>query len=81
MTRHDDIPPFARVISPNRPSVRGNQARMIAEIEQWLKQDERELRKERFYRKFETYFTTAMLALIAILGVALVAYNAWRVIF
>ena len=79
--RHDDTPPIKRIISPNHPSVRGNQARMIAEIEQWLKQDERELRKERFYRKFETYFTTAMLALIVILGVVLVAYNAWRVIF
>ena len=76
--RHDDTPPFKRIISPNHPSVRGAQARMIAEIDQWLQEDEQALRTQRFYRRFEAWFTGTMLALILILGIILITYNTWR---
>lgn len=78
--RHDDTPPFKRIISPNHPSVRGAQARMIAEIDQWLEQDEKERRKLERYRKFERYLTGTMLALIAILGTLLIVVNFFRLV-
>ena len=80
MTRHDNTPPFKRIISPNHPSVRHAHTRMVAEIEQWLQEDEKELRTQRFYRRFETWFTITLLALIAILGATLIIYNAWRLL-
>lgn len=78
--RHDSTPPCKRIISPNHPSVRGAQARMIAEIDQWLEQDEKERRKLERYRKFERYFTGTMLALIAILGTLLIVVNFFRLV-
>lgn len=78
--RHDNTPPTNRIISPNHPSVRGAQARMIAEIDQWLEQDEKERRKLERYRKFERYLTGTMLALIAILGTLLIVVNFFRLV-
>ena len=80
MSRHDDTPPTNRTISPNHPSVRGNQARMIAEIDNWLEQDEKERRKLERYRKFERYLAGTMLALIAILGTLLIVVNLFRLV-
>lgn len=78
MSRHDETPPTQRIISPNHPSVIGAQSRMIAEIEQWLEEDEKELRRARRWVKFERAFASTMIVLILVLGVVLVAVNLWR---
>ena len=61
--------------------MRHNHVRMIAEIDQWLEEDEKALRRERFYRRFETGFTFALLISLLILGIILITYNTWRLIF
>ncbi len=78
--RHDDIPPTNRINSPSHPSVRGAQARLIAEIDNWLEQDEKERRQLERYRKFERYLAGTMLALIAILGTLLIIVNFFRLV-
>ena len=79
--RHDQTSPFDRIFLPRHTSVSRDHVRMIAEIDQWLEEDEKALCRERFYRRFETCFTGALLALIVVLGIVLVTYNTWRLIF
>ena len=38
--RHDDTPIPNRIISPNYPSVRGAQRRLISQIDEWLDEDD-----------------------------------------
>lgn len=84
MSRHDETSPTQRIISPNHPSVIGAQQRLVEETEQflqndlWLEEDEKELRRERLYVKFERAFASTMIVLILVLGVVLVAVNLWR---
>lgn len=84
MSRHDETPPVQRIISPNHPSVIGAQQRLVEETEQflqndlWLEEDEKELRRERLYVKFERAFASTMIVLILVLGVVLVVVNLWR---
>lgn len=84
MSRHDKTPPTQRIISPNHPSVIGAQQRLVEETEQWLQidrwlqEDEKEIRREKRYVAFERAFASTMVVLILVLGVVLVAVNLWR---
>lgn len=40
MSRHDDTPITSRIIPPSHPAVQGAQRRLIAEIDEWLDEED-----------------------------------------